>query len=119
MKKKTIKAKKLYAIVDDGNMDGDSAYYCPNSHVKYKKGMTLEDIKIAYRTSKNTCFTEDDGEDLDEEINNVKVAWIVDEKAFKALVKGWPECGGDSITYSTNHSMKVMAEAMAIKTLMA
>jgi len=118
--KKSKKPSKLYAIVDDGGLNGDSAYYCPSSHVEYKKGMTLDDVRKAYRTK---LETEEDGnpflapEEIDEQVNEIKVAWVVDEKIYTALVNGWPDVGNDSATYCANHGMKLMAKELAVKTL--
>jgi len=117
---------KLYAIVDDGSMDGDSAYYCPGSHVPYREGMTLAEIRETWHEAnvKDLYGTDDkssiDPEDLAytrEDADAIAVAWVVTEKQLEQLGNGWPDVGNDSATYAANRTMKTMAAAMALKTI--
>lgn len=124
---------KLWAILDDGNMNGDSAYYCPASSVPYRHGMSWDEILGAYRTQLSAEMDEILGayciqlsaemrevalsEDVEETVQSVKVAWIVTDKQKQDLENALPDCGGDSSTYAVNRSMKRVARAFAISTL--
>lgn len=110
---------KMYAIVDTGDMFGDSQFYCPESSVEYKKGMTLEDVKTAYATKLQTGEYSECEEDALEAASEIGVAWIVDEKTMTALNKAANsvEFYNDNGVYAGNRMMKAMAEALAMETL--
>ncbi len=128
--KKTKKPnKKLFAIVDDGNMNGDSPYNV-GIQVKYEKGMSLEDIRNAYiaKRGKEEFWPDErarpDFEEIkkvfEEELGNVakniKVAWIVDAKSLKIIENSFPDdIRNDSECYAANRSAKALTRQLATK----
>lgn len=108
--------KKLFAIVDTGEMKGDCSFYCPDSNVPYKKGMKLKDIREAY-------FQKLMGEGWDEEkgcrevADSINIAWIVDAKIMNALNNAGVDYYNDGQVYTQNSVMKSMAESLAIMTI--
>ena len=47
VEKEPTMPEKLFAIVDDGEMFGDSSFYCPTSHVPYFNDMNIDDVREA------------------------------------------------------------------------
>ena len=115
----TSKSKKLVAVVHDSTGDGDSAYYCPNSQVPYKKGMTLQDIRKTYfdkmmeKEINNPFFCEQSAR---EDADGISGAWILDERGERACSAVWnSNHGNDSETYACNRAAKAVAAEICIK----
>lgn len=102
---------KKYAIVDDGEMAGDS-YYSLGSCVPYHDGMSLDDIKQAF---KNKIANDYGQEEAEEYADAVKVAWILDEKTYHALGNSIPNCYNDTQAYTANHTLKLIAMNLSLK----
>ena len=98
---------KLFAIVDDGHMNGDSEFSA-DSYVEYKKGMTLKDIRLAYAETE-IC------QDFETDVKKIKVAWVVNQKIMKILDKVVTPCHNDGQVYAMNHMLKKMAKTLCIK----
>ncbi len=117
---------KLYAIVDDGEMMGDSEFYCPTSRIEYHEGMTITEIREAFLREEIVKLKTEDWEnpvleELEEEIremaSHIKVAWVVTQQIIDALENSAPECGNDSAVYTVNRTMKGMASNLCSKTI--
>ena len=100
-------ANKLYAVVDDGDMAGDSDFSI-DSKVPYKEGMTLNDIRQAFSKTE-TC------QDFDIDVNRIKVAWIIDKEVLAKISNSWIECHNDSQVYTMNKMLKELVRNFCIK----
>ena len=101
---------KLFAIGHDATFDGDNAFTCPDPTVEYRDGMTLADIRAAW------VQTAGDDEFAKETVQEMRGAWIVDEKGLRACRAVWEsDPGNDSSVYSANRSAKHVAEAICVK----
>jgi hypothetical protein len=105
---------KLYAVVSELSMNGDSFFYCPTSRVEYTNGMVLAEIKEAY-IQQLMKLNNEDREDAEYEAENLEIAWILNEHMVSILEMSAPECGNDSQVYSVNRTMKEIANNLAIK----
>lgn len=105
---------KLWAIVSEKAMCGDSAFYCPTSRVPYKDGMTIVKIKEEY-IQHLMAVDGDKREDAEEMAEDLEVAWVLNERMISMLEMSAPECGNDSAVYTVNRTMKGMAKILAIK----
>ena len=89
---------KLIAVVDDGEMAGDSDFDI-NSKVPYKEGMTLNDIKQSFSKTE-VC------QEFDIDTDRIKVAWIINEKTLNKINNSWIECHNDGQVYTMNKMLK-------------
>jgi len=112
------KPTKLYAIVDDGNMDGDSAYYVPDSCVAYTEGMKLPEIRTAYVDKLvKDGWGEPDSEEIQEYARDIRIAWVVTSSQLNVINRSSRDCGNDSAVYQQNRTLKHVTAALAIKTI--
>lgn len=101
---------KLYAIVNNECMDGDSEFNT-DCYVEYEEGMTLEDVKKAYAETE-IC------QEYEHDIYAIKVAWIVNQYIMDILDSAEIECYNDSQGYTVTRMMKEMARNLCIKSLL-
>lgn len=110
-------ARKLFAVVNDGTFDGDSAYYCPGNQIPYRQGMSLKQVVEIYRKMLE-AGDPGDPEFNEELVDGVTGAWVVDAKSLKILEIVWDSNpGNDSAVYNCNYIAKCIAARLAIKTL--
>lgn len=101
---------KLWAIVDDGEMMGDSEFGM-ESRVEYKKGMTLKDIRRVYSET-DAC------KNYETEVSHILVAWVIDQKTMDAIDNSRGlTYGNDSAVYAANAMLKSLVAGLAVKTI--
>ena len=111
--------KKLVAVpFGEDRFEGDSAFYCTSSAVPYEDGMTITDVRAAYK-ARLLKDGDTDEEGATNDASEIAGAWVLDTKAVRAIDYLWSDMdpGNDSSTYRTNRAAKHMAAKMAVKTL--
>ncbi len=108
----------IVAIVHDGTMDGD----CPLADMTPIKipanSPKLSQLKNAWKRQMIKEYGENDAEYVEDEINEIKGAWLLEEKTFNQICKGMdyaPEPGNDSSAYAMTSLLKGMFHTFAIK----
>lgn len=117
---------KLYAILDDGNFDGDSYFQGIDQALDYTEGMSLEDLKKEFAQKYAVDMYADGYDELDDSekkeiddiIKKIKLAWIIDQKAADTASAVFPNhIGNDGALYAAMAASKRVIDKMALKTL--
>lgn len=103
---------QLYAVLNDGNTDGDSLFdACDESFLPYKKGecqYSLLDKWVKNRWG---------GDDMSEYFDEITTIWIVDETTKWAVDQVHESGFGDSSSYAANSSRKQICLNQAHETI--
>lgn len=120
------KKPKFYAMLHDGNFEGDSSYYFPGSHVPFD-GEALPKIIEKYKTKLAKDY---DGMKFEDSMRLIEEEWkedgirpcgavIISSDIFDIISQIWDasDPGGDSAVYRTNRICKVLAWKLKVKNL--
>ena len=115
---------KVYAFPHDGTAEGDCALGGLQAiPFPSKRAVTLRAIQnkfASYLIETDEWYDEDEREYLDDEIADMKGAYVVteeDHNRIQTVRECLPEAGGDSACYEQQASVKAMYKAFSIKTL--
>jgi len=133
--------QKLFAIMHDGTLSGDSKFNVSDKFIFPYNGETWRELKkkIVSAICKKWGIPEDESrwnEEMDDysdgctwldyiemsnvpSISNIRGAWILTKKDLKKVnfIGRCAYGGGDSVGYATNRAMKAAAKMFAIKEL--
>ena len=114
----------VYAFPHDGTAEGDCAlgglHAIPFPN---KRAVTLRAIQNKFAShliDDDDGYDEDEREYLDDEISDMKGAYVVSEEDYnriQTVIGCLPEAGGDSACYEQQATIKAMYKAFSIKTL--
>jgi hypothetical protein len=127
---------KLFALIHDGTLDGDSTFYAGAEKIEYKLGQNIHEIiknflnaEVAKRC-KDLEAEEPVGpldpvetrlivDEVTDQYKDAKGAWIVDEETILAIEALWDAAdpSNDSASYAANRAAKGMAHRLAFKRL--
>ncbi len=107
------KQPKLFAILHDGTTEGDNQFSFPSKPLRYKKGMSVDDLVKSYLAN------EEDKEYANEMMEEVAGAVIVTPQTIKKMEMIWDvfDPGCDSAVYKCNNACKRLALQEAVKHL--
>lgn len=109
---KEIKMSQLFCIFHDGTLDGDSSFYPDSRHAYACDGSeTLEQIKQQHRPKiaeeqGYDINNPDDQDDLEEYVEQIEGAWVVDQAILDDLEIVGDFGDSDSACYEANCRVK-------------